>query len=88
MDISAGQVNRILIENKESFHAEQNQVLQVGLETADFIHTDDTGARHQGQNGYCTVIGNDLFAYFSSSKSKSRENYLRILRGAHEDFVR
>ncbi len=26
VDISAGQVNRILVENKESFHAEQNQV--------------------------------------------------------------
>jgi len=27
-----------------------------------YIGTDDTGARHQGKNGYCTVIGNDLFA--------------------------
>jgi len=61
--------------------------LQAGLETAEYIHTDDTGARHQGQNGYCTVIGNDLFAHFSSTKSKSRENYLRILRGPSEDFV-
>ena len=87
VDISAGQINRILIENKESFHAEQTQVLQVGLETAIYIHTDDTGARHQGQNGYCTVIGNDLFAHFSSTKSKSRENYLRILRGNADDFI-
>jgi len=87
VDISAGQVNRILVEDKESFHTEQSQVLQAGLETAEYIHTDDTGARHQGQNGYCTVIGNDLFAHFSSTKSKSRENYLRILRGPHEEFV-
>lgn len=64
VDISTGQVNRILIENKESFHPEQNQILQVGLETATYIHTDDTGARHQGKNGYCTVIGNDLFTNF------------------------
>ncbi len=87
IDISAGQVNRILIENKESFHREQEQVFQVGLETAEYIHTDDTGARHQGKNGFCTLIGNDLFAYFSSSNSKSRENYLRMLRGTQEDFV-
>jgi len=40
----------------------------------------------QGHNGYCTVIGNDLFAYFSSGKQKS-ENYLRLLRGPHEDYV-
>ena len=87
VDISAGQVNRLLVENKESFHNEQSQVLQAGLETAEYIHTDDTGARHQGQNGYCTVIGNDLFAHFSSSTRKSRENYLRILRGPYSDFV-
>ena len=61
VDISTGQVNRLLVEQKESFHTEQTQVLQAGLETADYIHTDDTGARHRGQKGYCTVIGNDLF---------------------------
>ena len=87
VDISAGQVNRLLVENKESFHTEQTSVLQAGLETAEYIHTDDTGARHRGQNGYCTVIGNDLFTHFSTTQSKSRENYLRILRGPHEDFV-
>jgi ferredoxin len=29
----------------------------------------------------------NLFAYFNSSNSKSRENYLRMLRGPQEDFV-
>jgi hypothetical protein len=28
----------------------------------------DTGARHRGKNGYCTVIGNDLFAYFAATR--------------------
>lgn len=88
IDISAGQVNRILIESKASFDTEQQEVLQAGLETADYVHTDDTSARHRGQNGYCTVIGNDLFTHFSSTPSKSRENYLRILRGQHSDYVR
>lgn len=87
IDISSGQVNRILICDKESFHGEQKEVLKAGLETAEYVHTDDTGARHQGQNGYCTVIGNDLFTYFSSSESKSRDNYLRILRASDQDFV-
>ena len=87
IDISAGQVNRLLMEHKESFHVEQQAVLQAGLETAEYVHTDDTGARHQGQNGYCTVIGNDLFAYFRSTQSKSRDNFLRLLRGKDQDFV-
>ena len=87
VDISVGQVNRILMEQKESFHTEQSQVLQAGLESAEYIHSDDTGARHQGKNGYCTVIGNELFTHFSSTNSKSRSNYLRILRGTAQDFL-
>ncbi len=87
IEISTGQVNRILMEDKEDFHAEQDGVLRAGLETATYIHTDDTTARHQGCNGYCTVLGNDLFAYFRSGESKSRQNYLRILRHPFDDYV-
>ncbi|MGK7872365.1 MAG: hypothetical protein AB4426_03330, partial [Xenococcaceae cyanobacterium] len=39
VDISAGQVNHLLVEDKESFHTEQSQVLHAGLETAEYIHT-------------------------------------------------
>lgn len=87
IDISSGQVNRILICEQETFHREQKEVLRAGLETGEYLHTDDTGARHQGKNGYCTVIGNELFTYFKSSESKSRDNYLRILRASDQDFV-
>ncbi len=68
LEISTGQLHNILSENKERFHAEQQQVLRVGLETATYVHTDDTGARHQGKNGYCTVIGNQWFSYFRSTR--------------------
>lgn len=33
------------------------------------------------------MIGNDFFAHNSRPGSKSRENFLRILRGPHQDFV-
>jgi hypothetical protein len=87
IDISAGQVNRLLNEEHQIFEQEQQQVLKAGLETATYIHTDDTGARHNGKNGYCTVIGNDDFAYFKSSNSKSRENFLEILQAGEEKYV-
>jgi uncharacterized coiled-coil protein SlyX len=87
IDISAGQVNRLLNEEHQRFEEEQQQVLRAGLETATYIHTDDTGARHNGKNGYCTVIGNDDFAYFKSSNSKSRENFLEILQAGSEKYV-
>ena len=86
VDISAGQLSRILIENKESYHQEKVEILVAGRES-EYIQVDDTGARHQGKNGYCLHIGNDLFAYFESTDSKSRLNFLQVLRGPHTDYV-
>jgi hypothetical protein len=85
--ISAGQLSRLLTENKESFHQEKDALLPAGLEVSTYVQVDDTGARHQGHNGYCTHIGNDLFATFESTDSKSRLNFLEILRRPHTDYV-
>ena len=87
IEISTGQVNRLLNEEHQRFEQEQHQVLKAGLETATYIHTDDTGARHNGKNGYCTVVGNDDFAYFKSSNSKSRENFLEILQAGEQKYI-
>src|SRR6266508_1063886 len=85
--ISAGQINHILTEDKEVFHQEKAELLTAGLASASYIQVDDTGARHQGKNGYCTQIGNEFFAYFASTDSKSRVNFLELLRGQHRDYV-
>jgi Transposase IS66 family len=85
--ISSGQLHRILTENKDLFHQEKAEVLATGLSVSSYIGTDDTGARHQGHNGYCTVIGNDLFTYFESTDSKSRLNFLQILQGEQRAYV-
>lgn len=87
VDISEGELNNLIIENKEIFHQEKEAVLAKGLEVCSYIQTDDTGARHKGKNGYCTVICNDLFTYFKSGSSKSRINFLELLRTPqHEDY--
>lgn len=85
--ISSGQLNSILTEGHELFHEEKEELLKVGLEVSDYISVDDTGARHKGKNGYCTHIGNELFSYFKSTDSKSRINFLRLLRGGNTDYV-
>jgi hypothetical protein len=87
IDISAGQLHRILSENHEVFHQEKDEIRAAGLAVSSAIGTDDTGARHCGKNGYCTVIGNDLFAYFQSSDSKSRLNFLHVLQGSQHDYA-
>jgi hypothetical protein len=48
---------------------------------------DDTGARHDGKNGYCTHIGNEFFTWFQSTGSKSRINFLELLRAGQMDYV-
>jgi hypothetical protein len=81
IDISAGERSRLLTENHDQFHQEKAAVLQAGLQASAYVGVDDTGARHQGKNGYCTALGNDRFAYFASTDSKSRLNFLQVLRG-------
>jgi hypothetical protein len=86
IDISAGQLNNFLIEDKDRFHLEKDQILATGLEVSSYINVDDTGARHNGKNGYCTHIGNELFSFFESTQSKSRINFLKLLRAGHSDY--
>jgi hypothetical protein len=87
IDISSGQLNQLLIAEHEAFHAEKDALLQAGLAASDYVSVDDSGARHQGRNGYVTQIGNELFAWFSSTDSKSRVNFLELLRAGHQDYV-
>ena len=43
IDISTGQLHRILTENKDHFHQEKAVVLAAGLAESSYIGTDDTG---------------------------------------------
>jgi hypothetical protein len=62
-------------------------VLRTGLATARWLTVDDTGARHRARNGVTTQIGDDRFTTFVTGPSKSRRNFLEILRAGREDYV-
>src|SRR5271170_1021735 len=85
--ISKRQVMRLLIAGQDEFLAEAQDVLRAGLQTASWITVDDTGARHKAGNGFCRQIGNDNFAWFGTTNSKSRLNFLALLRAGHTDYV-
>ena len=87
IDVSAGELSRILTEGKEVFHQEKAELLPTALAVSAYIQVDDTGARRQGHNGACTQVGNEFFAVFASTESKSRLNFLEILRRPHTDYV-
>lgn len=87
IEISKRQVVRLLIDGQDRFIDEARSVLRTGLETSPWITVDDTGARHKARNGVCTQIGNDRFAWFATTGSKSRRNFLELLRAGHVDYV-
>ena len=79
IDVSAGEINALLSADKDGFHREKAEILSAGLAASGHITVDDSGARHKGNNGYVTHIGNDAFAWFQSTPSKSRINFLELL---------
>jgi hypothetical protein len=87
IDISKRQMVRLLIAGQDRFLEEARDVLRAGLTSAAWITVDDTGARHKGVNGICTQIGNGHFAWFATTSSKSRLNFLDLLRAGHADYV-
>ena len=86
IDISAGQLSRILTEGKDAFHQEKAELLPTALAVSPYIQVDDTVARHQGHEGFCTHVGNPWFAFFASTQSKSRLNFLEVLHRPHTDY--
>jgi hypothetical protein len=87
VSISKREIQRLLTEKQDSFLDEARDVLRAGLETSPWVSVDDTGARHKAKNGFCTQIGNDWFTWFGTRSSKTRLNFLDLLRAGYTDYV-
>jgi hypothetical protein len=87
VSISKREVQRLLTEKQQDFLDEARDVLRAGLETSPWVSVDDTGARHKAKNGFCTQVGNDWFTWFATRSSKTRMNFLDLLRAGHTDYV-
>jgi hypothetical protein len=85
--ISKGQIVTLLTAGKDAFHSEKDAILEAGLATARWVTVDDTAARHAGRDEYTTHIGDDRFAWFATRPSKSRLNFLDLLRAGRPDYV-
>jgi hypothetical protein len=94
VSISKREVQRLLTATQDGFLDEPSfacsvarDVLRAGLETSPWVSVDDTGARHKARNGFCTQIGNDWSTWFGTRSSKTRLNFLDLLRAGHTDYV-
>jgi hypothetical protein len=85
--ISAGQLNNILIKNKDAFIEEVTELLPIAAKAEGQVQTDDTGGRHKGKNQYTTIIGNSLFSVFATTESKSKINFLQLLQCGKKEYL-
>jgi len=86
IDLSPGQVNNILLNEAMDYSSASEEILSAGLQEAPYIRTDDTGEKHEHKASYCTHIGGEYFAYYRTTSTKSRENFLRILLQGKEGY--
>jgi hypothetical protein len=84
---SKRQVIQVLTQALDGFHAEDAAVLHAGLVSAPLVTVDETGARHASRDFHTTQIGGEYFTAFRRAPSKSRLNFLALLRGNYQDYV-
>ena len=87
VNISSGQVNNLVTENHDAFHAEKDALLPTALDVFTALGVDDSGSPHKGKYGSCLCICNEFFTSFHSSDTKARSKFLDVLRCGHLDYV-
>lgn len=87
IQISSGKINKILTQNINYLHEEVGELLPAGVKANKQVQVDDTGGRHKGANQYTTIIGNIWFSVFSTTESKSRVNFLKLLQGGRDAYL-
>jgi hypothetical protein len=95
IDVSKRQVVRLLNAGNGAFLDEAREVLRAGLARPGSASMGRqatpfgryTSARHKNRSGFCTQLGNHYFATFATTSSKSRLNFLKVLRAGYGDSV-
>ena len=87
MQISSGQLHRLITEGKERFHREKDEILRVGLRVSRHIHVDDTGARHQGKNGDCNTYRQRMVRLVRKHREQEPDQFLPAPARRTTDYV-
>ena len=69
--ISEGEISNILTKEKSNAYAiEKRAIFEAGVNHADYLNIDETGARHKGNNHYLHVVCNKFFSAFFIRQAK------------------
>jgi hypothetical protein len=72
--ISEGEISNILTKEKSYACAiEKQAIFETGVNQADYLNIDETGARHKGNNHYLHVVCNKLFGAFFIRQTKGSD---------------
>ena len=80
--ISLSTISRIITEETyDTFCQEKLEIVNAGLQSTNFQHTDDTGSRVNGVNYHTHILCNHLYTAYFTEKKKDRLTVLKILSG-------
>ena len=83
--ISEGEISNILTKEKSNTYAiEKRTIFETGVDNADYLNMDETGARHKGNNHYLHVVCNKLFSAFFIRQAKGSDTIKRFF-GLNDD---
>jgi hypothetical protein len=72
--ISEGEISNILTKEKSNAYAiEKQAIFETGVNCAEYLNIDETGARHKGKNHYLHVVCNELFTAFFIRQAKGSD---------------
>ncbi|MCJ7688200.1 MAG: transposase [Clostridiaceae bacterium] len=84
IQISRGYISNILTKGNDVFHNEKNELVLAGINSSNYQHIDDTGARVSGENQYFSVLCNDFYTAFFTNPRKDRTTVIKILQQTDE----
>ncbi len=80
--ISGATISRILTEDTyDIFCQEKLEIVNAGLKSTTFQHTDDTGSRVNGVNFHTHILCNYLYTAYFTEEKKDRLTIIKILSG-------
>jgi len=83
--ISEGEISNILTKEKSNvFAMEKKALFETGVDQADYLNIDETGARHKGNNHYLHVVCNKFFSAFFIRQAKG-SNTIRHFFGLNDE---
>jgi hypothetical protein len=83
--ISEGEISNILTKEKSNvFALEKKALFETGVNHANYLNIDETGARHKGNNHYLHVVCNKFFSAFFIRQAKG-SNTIRHFFGLNDE---